>query len=51
MNAMRLIGLLLVLALACHTAPVRAATTCTATAPTALAFGTITTGQPPRPTR
>lgn len=44
MNAVRLIALLLVLVLACHTAPVRAATTCTATAPTALAFGTITNG-------
>lgn len=44
MNAVRLIAVLLVLALACHIAPARAATTCTATAPTALAFGTITNG-------
>ncbi|HAI46078.1 MAG TPA: spore coat protein U [Stenotrophomonas sp.] len=42
--ALRIACLLLALALGGHVAPARADTTCTATAPTALAFGTITNG-------
>jgi spore coat protein U-like protein len=44
MSAALRLALLLVIVLGAHAVPARADTTCTATAPTALAFGTITNG-------